>query len=74
MDCFAGEIIVVGMDDNKKKERCIRPLKEIYELRMPADGLIHHNDAGSQYTSEAYKRELARRHAMHEHGRRGKML
>ena len=64
MDCFAGEIITVAMDDNMKKELCIRALKEAYELRKPDDGLIHHSDAGSQYTSEAYKSELARRHAI----------
>ena len=64
MDCFAGEIIAVAMDDNMKKELCIRALKKAYELRKPADCLIHHSDAGSQYTSEAYKLELARRHVM----------
>ena len=74
MDCFAGEIVAVAMDDNMKKELCIKALKEAYELRKPADGLIHHSDAGSQYTSEAYKLELACRHAMHEHERCGKML
>ena len=47
-----------------KKELCIKALKDAYELRKPADGLIHHSDAGSQYTSEAYKLELARRHAI----------
>ena len=55
------------MDDNMKKELCIRALKEAYELRKPDDGLIHHSDAGSLYTSEEYKLELTRRHAIHEH-------
>ena len=64
MDCFAGEIIAVEMDNNMKKELCIRARKEAYELRKPTDGLIHHSDAGSKYTSEAYKLELARRHAI----------
>ena len=56
--------MAVAMDNNMKKELCIKALKEAYELRKPADGLIHHSDAGSQYTSEAYKLELARRHAI----------
>ncbi len=64
MDCFTGAIIAVAMDDNMKKELCIRALKEAYELRKPADGLIHHSDAVSQCTGEAYKLELARRHAI----------
>ena len=37
MDYFAGEIITVAMDDNMKKELCIRALKEAYELRKPDD-------------------------------------
>ena len=40
-----------------KKELCIRVLKEVYELRKSDDELIHHSEAGSQYTSEAYKSE-----------------
>ena len=32
--------------------------------RKPGDGIIHHSDAGSQYTSTAYKIELARHHAI----------
>ena len=39
MDCFAGEIIAVAMDDNMKKGLCIRALKVARELRKPADGL-----------------------------------
>ena len=54
MDCFAGEIIAVAMDDNMKKELCIRALKDAYELRKPADGLIHHSDAGSQSRNSVF--------------------
>ena len=54
MDYFAREIISVAMDDNMKNELCIRALKEAYELRKPDNGLIHHSDADSQYTSEEY--------------------
>lgn len=38
MDCFGGEIIALAMDDNMKKELCIKALKEAYELRRPGDG------------------------------------
>ena len=64
MDCFGGEIIALAMDDNMKKELCIKALKEAYTVRKPGDGVIHHSDAGSQYTSTAYKIELARHHAI----------
>lgn len=72
MDCFAGEIIAVAMDDNMKKELCIGVLEDAYELRKPGDGLIHHSDPGSQYTSEAYRIALARRHAIQSMGGVGK--
>ena len=64
MDCFGGEIIALAMDDNMKKELCIKALKEAYELREPGVGVINHSDSGSQYTSKAYKIELARHHAL----------
>ena len=38
MDCFGDEIIALAMDDNMKKELCIKALKEAYELRRPGDG------------------------------------
>ena len=37
MDCFGGEIIAFAMDDNMKKELCIKALKEAYELRKLGD-------------------------------------
>ena len=61
---MAGKIIALAMDDNMKKELCIKALKEAYTVRKPGDGVIHHSDAGSQYTSTAYKIELARHHAI----------
>ena len=38
-----------------KKSFAYELYKEARELRKPDDGLIHHSDAGSQYTGEAYK-------------------
>ena len=51
MDCFGGEIISLAMDDNMKKELCIKAAKEAYKLRKPKSGFLFHSDAGSQYTS-----------------------
>ena len=39
-------------------------LREAYELRKPGDGILNHSDSGSQYTSKAYKIELACHHAL----------
>lgn len=59
MDCFGGEIISLAMDDNMKKELCIKAAKEAYILRKPKSGFLFHSDAGSQYTSLKYKIEHA---------------
>ena len=47
-----------------RKGLCIKALREAYELRKPGDRLLNHSDSGSQYTSKAYKIELARHHAL----------
>lgn len=64
MDCFGGEIISLAMDDNMKKELCIKAAKEAYKLRKPKSGFLFHSDAGSQYTSLKYKIELGKMHAI----------
>lgn len=47
-----------------KKELCISALEAAFELRKPKPGVPVHSDAGSQYTSEAYKLALGRHHAV----------
>lgn len=64
MDCFGGEIISLAMDDNMKKELCIKAAKEAYRLRKPKSGFVFHSDAGSQYTSLRYRIELGKMHAV----------
>ena len=59
LDCYNGEILSVAMDDNMKKELCIRTVEELqlqYGKRLK--GAIFHSDRGSQYTSEAFKESL----------------
>lgn len=59
-DCYNGEILSVAMDNNMKKELCIRTVKEL-ELQYGKKrlcGAIFHSDRGSQYTSEAFKTAL----------------
>lgn len=60
LDCYNGEILSVAMDNNMKKELCIRTVKEL-ELQYGKDrlyGAIFHSDRGSQYTSEAFRNAL----------------
>ena len=59
-DCYNGEILSVAMDDNMKKELCIRTVKELEQkYGKLLTGAIFHSDRGSQYTSEAFKASLA---------------
>lgn len=60
LDCYNGEILSVAMDNNMKKELCIRTVKELkiqYGKRRLA-GAIFHSDRGCQYTSEAFRTAL----------------
>lgn len=60
LDCYNGEILSIAMDNNMKKELCIRTVKEL-ELqygKRKLEGAIFHSDRGSQYTSEAFRSTL----------------
>ena len=60
LDCYNGEILSVAMDDNMKKELCIRTVKELEAQygKKRLTGAIFHSDRGSQYTSEAFRDAL----------------
>ena len=59
LDCYNGEILSVAMDDNMKKELCIRTVEELrLQYGKKLKGAIFHSDRGSQYTSEAFKESL----------------
>ena len=58
MDCFNGEIVVLEMRDNMKKELCLDTVKHLKDLYPNLKGTILHSDRGSQYTSDAFKAQL----------------
>ena len=61
LDCYNGEILSVVMDDNMKKELCIRTIEELRSMYgKKLKGAIFHSDRGSQYTSEAFKSALGK--------------
>jgi transposase InsO family protein len=61
LDCYNGEILSVAMDDNMKKELCVRTVEELRSLYgKKLKGAIFHSDRGSQYTSEAFKNALGK--------------
>ena len=63
-DCFGGDMIALSMDTNMKKELCISALEAAFKLRNPESGVIIHSDAGSQYTSGAFKLAVGKHHAV----------
>ena len=59
LDCYNGEILAAAMDDNMKKELCIRTVNELKKrYGKKLGGAIFHSDRGSQYTSEAFRESL----------------
>lgn len=59
LDCFNGEILALAMDDNMKKELCVKTIEQMKEqYGKQLKGMIFHSDRGSQYTSEAFKAAL----------------
>jgi transposase InsO family protein len=63
LDCFDGQIVGLAMDDNMKKELCIRAFEQAC-TRQDAYRMTCHSDRGSQYTSIAFREALARRGAI----------
>lgn len=59
LDCFNGEAVGLVMDDNMRKELCIRALENACRIQG-ARNIIFHSDRGNQYTSTAYRACLAK--------------
>ncbi len=60
MDCFNGEIAALEMRNNMKMELCIDTVRQLkLKYGKQIEGAIFHSDRGSQYTSEAFREELA---------------
>ncbi|BAK97616.1 putative transposase orfB for insertion sequence element [Oscillibacter valericigenes Sjm18-20] len=57
-DCYNGEIVGLAMDDNMKKELCIRAFRSACQAQG-ACGMTLHSDRGSQFTSSSFRKVLA---------------
>jgi len=60
MDLFSRRIVGWSMSRWMSRGIVVNALKMAIEARRPEPGLIHHSDRGGQYTSEAFRTELAR--------------
>lgn len=51
LDCYSGEILSIALDDNMKKELCIKTVKNLALQygRNRLAGAFSHSDRGSQY-------------------------
>jgi putative transposase len=63
LDLYARSIVGWSMADHLRSALVEEALKMALGRRFPLDGLLHHSDRGSQYTSEAV-RALLRKHAI----------
>ena len=57
-DCYNGEIIGMAMADNMEANLCCNAIKDAFKKTKAGSAVIIHSDAGSQYTSNAYKSTL----------------
>ena len=59
MDAYSKRIVGYAMADHMRTDLVVQALRMGVRQRRCPRGLIHHSDKGSQYTSYAYRRELA---------------
>lgn len=58
MDLYTRKIVGWKLGDQMTTDLILAALDQAYEAKKPAEGLLHHSDRGSQYTSEAYRERL----------------
>jgi transposase InsO family protein len=63
MDLFSRKIVGLSMGERLQTELVTKALKQALMGREIKEGLMHHSDRGSQYTSKEFK-ELAARHGI----------
>jgi transposase InsO family protein len=59
IDGFSKRMVGYARADNMKTDLVIQALRMAVKHRQPDEGLIHHSDKGTQYTSHAYQAELS---------------
>lgn len=71
LDLHARRVVGWSMSDTIDRHLAIGALTMAVANRGVPQGLVHHTDRGSQYTSDAYRTELARLGFKPSHSRRG---
>ncbi len=60
LDLFSRRIVGLSMSDKMDVSLVLKALNQAVVGRQPAEGLVHHSDRGSQYTSQAFQDFLLR--------------
>jgi putative transposase len=58
LDLFSRKVVGWSLRSHMQTELCLEALRQAVTTRQPGAGLLHHSDRGSQYTSDAYQKEL----------------
>lgn len=58
MDLTSRKIVGWALEDHMKTSLIGKTLDQALACRLPAPGLLHHSDRGSQYTSRSFKERL----------------
>jgi len=58
LDLYTRKIVGWKLGDQMTTDLILGALDKAYEAKKPAEGLLHHSDRGSQYTSEEYRKRL----------------
>lgn len=60
LDLYSRSVVGWAMGEQSDARLVERALQMALRQRRPEEGLLHHSDQGSQYTSELYRQHLAR--------------
>lgn len=71
IDLFSRKVVGWSLASQMQTELCLDALGQAVALRSPPEGLVHHTDRGSQYTSGAYREALAELGAVASMSRKG---
>ncbi len=61
IDLFSRRVVGWAIEDHMRTELITEALQMALGRRLPARGLVHHSDRGSQYASASYRELLADR-------------
>lgn len=59
LDAYSKRVVGYAMAETMQTDLIIQALRMAVKQRQPVEGLIHHSDRGSQYTSYAFQEELS---------------